>query len=707
MALEEILEIVVIDDSANHGEAVANQLRNQGLAIHTESVDSFAQLTTLLRQKAWDLLLLTPECEHFEPIAVMRTVLEQQPQLGIVIVANMATVRINLDDLLEGGAKDIIDIANPSRASHIFRRESAATRFHNELLHCRTLLQESNHRAQILANQSKEAIAYIDEGMHIYANDSYLTLFGYDDFDDLLGVPFLDMLHADSQNSFKSYLRQFQQGRPIEELFEAEGIDLATKSFPLQLSLSRISYEGEACTQIVLYNKEDSQELVRRLEEAKQRDSVTGAYTQQYFVEQFRAIVHQQNRSGHLLLISPDNLNDLRQRLGFSAIEALMSEIYHFLSQELDSSSIKQLILRTEESEPLLLARFGASGFILSLTGVDAHRSEKVAALLTATGRDTIFDLEGRTTQTTFSIAITPYHGKESNYQQVIGEADRLLEQLTAAGGNRYELYTPDVDQLTQREKEKLLAIEIRQALQNNRLLLVYQPIISLNDDPHATYEVMLRMPDLRGEQEFVAANEFFAAVHHCGLSEIVDRWVIAHALLVLKEQRQRQQYPRLFIKLSEQSLVNQTKLFHWMLPRLKSAQLRPWELVFEISEQVATEQLKQVKQFRTMLEKLKIALAINQFGEQSNHLTILQHYDSCYIKISQGLINQLAESPQAVEQINNIVQHAQQYDIQVIANAVENPQTLSRLYATGINYIVGFFIQKPSRQMDYDFNSF
>lgn len=696
---DDLLAVLILDDPANHAEAIINQLRNQGLAIEAESLESLSELEQQLQDRHWDLLLLAPRHGAANPIDIFRAVLELQPELGVVIVANLQESGCNVHSMLAAGARDLIDTPRQDGSARaIIQRETEVTRLRHQLVWHQKALAESNHRAQVLVKRSKEAIAYIQEGIHLYANDSYRELFGYEQSDDLIGLPFMDLLRESDQKRFKLYLRQFMAQRESAHPFEGGGVHCNGAEFELELVLSYITYEGDESLQVVIYNREDSTELARRLAEAKQLDPLTGAYHQQHFIELFRQQLQISGQRGLIMLLTPDNSRELRSRHGFSAAEQFVVGLYRFIQHE----------LQQEQLTEIPIGRFGSSSFLLLFNQIPSSRCESLATAMVTIAKDQIFDLEGKSIHTTLSIALIPFQAQKSNYQELLNEAERLIQTLQQAGGSRSQLYAPTVAELTQSEQIHLLAIQIQRAIQENQLLLLYQPIASLsNDDPHSTYEVLLRMPDSRHPDRYIPLEQFFEAVRYRHLYEAVDRWVIANSLKALVAQRRVQHYPRLFIKLSEASLLNQNELLKWMVMAFKNAQLKPWELVFEISERVATDQLRAAKQFKETLEKLKIRLAINQFGETLENLAILPHYESCYIKVAQSLINRLTQEESARQQLGQIVAKAQEHHIQVVANAVENPQTLPLLYSYGINYIVGFFIQKPSMQMNYDFTSF
>ena len=79
---------------------------------------------------------------------------------------------------------------------HVIVRELDRVRVRRQAHWLSTAYRESEQRARALMESSRDAIAYIHDGMHVLANDAYLTLFGYNAFEEVEGMPMIDMVQA-------------------------------------------------------------------------------------------------------------------------------------------------------------------------------------------------------------------------------------------------------------------------------------------------------------------------------------------------------------------------------------------------------------------------------------------------------------------------------------------------------------------------------
>ena len=100
----------------------------------------------------------------------------------------------------------------------VIRREAYNINLWRKATHLEQEFQESEKRCQTLLANSKDAVAYVHEGMHIYANEVYLELFGHDSFDEIEGMPIIDMVEPSQQNELKTLLRQLGQNDNINQL---------------------------------------------------------------------------------------------------------------------------------------------------------------------------------------------------------------------------------------------------------------------------------------------------------------------------------------------------------------------------------------------------------------------------------------------------------------------------------------------------------
>ena len=689
--MAENIRIIVIDDSSNHAVVVSNLLRNAGHALQAENAEDNEDLIELLNRQQWDLVIAKPELPFLNAHHALEIVSRHQPELPFVIISDNVEPE-KVDSLLATEICDAISLEQPEYGLRTILRAVKITALKRELKLCREQRDSLSHRAQILVDYSKNAIAYVHEGMHVYANDAYLELFGYSDMSSVEGMPIMNMVSSDDRDQLKSYLRNYARGKEKNASMEFDGIHSDESIFPMQVKFSQVSYDGESCIQVVIENRAENEELEKQLKDMSRRDLTTGVYNRQYFLEYFDAKNSVTDARGAIMLITTDNYDVIRDNLGISAADQMVTELAQALSQLL-------------EDYDHLLARYESEQFILELGGATMEEVEKISQMILNHIKDMIFDLNDKSAITTCSIGVGFYdENSEDDHIEVISKAEKANKEAAEITGNIYKVYIPDRQEKVVQEQVSALAQEIKNSIIKNRLKLFYQPIVSLGDDFYENYEILLRMP--QGDNDYANSVDFFNAAENAGLTIAIDRWVVGHAIKSLTTNRRKGKNLRFFIKLSEATVADPAPFLNWLENIEKAAKLQPEALVFQINEKVAANNLINTKKLKRELNKMQFRTALDQFGQAPDSINIMRHCGPDYLKLDSALIGQIAKEEKAKARVLEITSLASHDGTRVIANSVEDPHTLAVIYTSGIDYILGYFVQPPSASMNYDFSS-
>ena len=250
-------------------------------------------------------------------------------------------------------------------------------------------------------------------------------------------------------------------------------------------------------------------------------------------------------------------------------------------------------------------------------------------------------------------------------------------------------------------EDERLWIDRIKEALANNRFKLVYQPIVNLNAEPRPSYELLLRMLDEDGTE--IPPGAFLPLAEKIGLVKEIDRWVISNAIATLLERHKEEPRTRFFIKLAAASVLDES-LISWLSEQMRRAKLPVQCLVFEITESTAIANMERVTALTQQLKQLHALVALDHVGaSDANHEASLKTAPD-FIKISGQLVRNLSTSPIDRERLSQIVAHARSFGVKTIAQSVQDAGTLAHLWQWGINYIQGYYLQRPEGALSYDF---
>ncbi len=261
------------------------------------------------------------------------------------------------------------------------------------------------------------------------------------------------------------------------------------------------------------------------------------------------------------------------------------------------------------------------------------------------------------------------------------------------------------VDPASLSPEEKRWYERIKTALSNNHFVTVYQPIVNLAAEPAENYELLLRMLDDEGEE--IAPGAFMGSAEKAGLMTAIDRWVISNAINSLSERQKSKSNTRFFIKLSASSLGD-SRLAAWLSEQLLAAKLPASSLVFEITETDVLENKPQAQALCKTLKQLNCQVALDHAGLQGlsvETMALWQGLNLDYIKISGQLIRNASKNKDDQVAINYIAAFAKSKGVLTIAQFVQDATVLAYLWQQGINYIQGYYLQRPDTALSYDFS--
>jgi len=688
---EKSVNIIVIDDSFNNEEKITSLIRGLGSAAHSTRAEDDEDLEEALKKITPDLLIYSNGMELIDLPAVVKILADHDlSNRTSVLVLSREGQTNDRNIVMSQGANDLIDMKDEAHLKNVFIRELKNTRNSRRLAKLETAYSESEKRCSTLMDSSRDAIAYIHEGMHIYSNQSYLELFGFEENEDLEGMPILDMVGTDDQNNFKKFLRDYANKSGSDSL-EANLKNPDGTEFKGKIEFSPASIDGEPCVQIIIRNEVDQKELEKQINLLSQRDQVTGLYNRQFFMDSLEKTIakaKKEKKESALLYLSLDNFQDLKDKLGVIGSDQLLIDVAELLKKTCSNDDV--------------LSRFHGHHFTIIHENSSREGAEICANKLREAVEEYTTDINGVSTTSTCTIGISIIEHEAPESSEILLRAEKAADESQQHGPNKVSVYIPKEGELTQKEVDSKVSSSLMTALKNNMFVLYYQPVISLHGDVDERYEVYIRMKDDSGN--IIMPSEFIPAAERSGLMTAVDRWVIGNALKTLVALKKAKRNTKFFIKLSEASLRDE-KLLPWLNEKINAANINKNSIIFEIKESIAVTNLKQSKALAEGLAALDCNFALDDFGTGMNPFQLLKHIPADYLKIESSFMENLSTNTQNQETVKNITETATKMDKLTIAQCIHDASSLSVLWGMGVNFIQGNFLQEPMAELNYDFS--
>jgi EAL domain-containing protein (putative c-di-GMP-specific phosphodiesterase class I) len=140
-----------------------------------------------------------------------------------------------------------------------------------------------------------------------------------------------------------------------------------------------------------------------------------------------------------------------------------------------------------------------------------------------------------------------------------------------------------------------------------------------------------------------------------------------------------------------------------WIQDKLTAYSLKGANIVFEIPEETAINNLKHAMLFTKNMKKLGCMVALEHYSA-TTQAQLLKHIKLDYLKIDGALISSLGTTSESRTAVRAIVDRARQHNLKCVAERVESASSLALLWEVGADFSQGNFIQEPSKEIDYDF---
>jgi diguanylate cyclase (GGDEF)-like protein len=668
--------LIVLSGREDDVELVNRSLRDGGHPVRCHWVAKVDKLLAALQEHAPELLCFFPDSL---PIAIREIAKIKQHAAGGVplVVVSKEAQETDIAEALLAGAQDLVSLGQTERLRSVAERELRAYRLERALND--TLLSANQYKKQLKAFMagSVDAIAYVQEGILVDANQAWADLLGHPSSEALFGTPLMDSFDGASKAALKGALVACAKGQWKRESIKIVATTRTGEKLPLELQLEPASVDGDPAVKLsVPRPRVEAREPEEIIEQTVHKDPATGFYHRRRFLEVLTDRLDAKGGGVRVLAyIRPDKFRELEEQIGPLATEDVLVQIAEQLRELLQPSDLP--------------GRFGGQVFTLFLERGTLRDVEAWAqgALARIAGR--IFESAHNTLSVTCTIGLAEVGPTTERLDALIAQARRSNQAGRDQGGNKVVLQqTSDESTLVQRFDE-IWVQQIRTALMENRFRLAHLPIASLSGELKSMYDTVLRLIDAQGDE--VAASEFLPAAARNRLLRAIDRWVIGASLSFCAKTP----LECVFVKLSGESIIDKT-LVEWLQKAVASAGVAARHLCFQVSEENATQYLAQTQALAGQLRSMGHRFAIENFGVGRDSGRILTQTPMDFLKVDGSLMQNIASDQVRQEKVRVYVQAAANRTIPVIAERVEDANTMAVLFQLGVAYMQGHYVHEP-----------
>jgi len=345
-------------------------------------------------------------------------------------------------------------------------------------------------------------------------------------------------------------------------------------------------------------------------------------------------------------------------------------------------------------------ARISGDRFAIMLPA-SLDDAAKFAEALRAGAEDVGASLGDGKMQVSISVGVAAIEPRIKEFVHAFAAAETACKAANDRGRNRVEVYHEADESIVRRFTDINLISDLRAAITENRLQLNAQLIVPLGNHtgaPH--FEILLRMIGENGE--IVGPDSFMSAANRYQLMPTLDRWVIGHAIEMLKPHVDLlNSSPVVFtINFSGQSLQD-ADFTEYVAQLIESSGLPPSALCFELTESAAIGNISRAEALMRRLRKLGCNIALDDFGTGLSSLAYLRTLPIGMLKIDGSFVRDVLKDPRAESMVQAIAQLARAMNLTTVAEYIETDEIRTRIESLGVDYGQGFAIARPTPLID------
>lgn len=382
-----------------------------------------------------------------------------------------------------------------------------------------------------------------------------------------------------------------------------------------------------------------------------------------------------------ILFLDLDHFKNINDSLGHAIGDALLVEVAKKLQQS----------IRKEDT----VARIGGDEFVILMP--DLPSDEKIAAnvvehlalkLFTILAEPLFVDKHELIISSSIGIALV---SQNDTADDLLKHADIAMYQAKNDGRGTTRFYEREMDVWVKRRLE--LENGLRNALLNNELELYYQPIVALESSQIIGAEALLRW----NSKEFgsISPVEFIPVAEESGLIIQIGEFVLYKALHEFVAWQKEMGLEQVLKKIAINISVRQFKMPNFVTQlknAIKVSGINPHNVEIEIVESIIIDDVNDAKQKMQQIQELGIGLSIDDFGTGYSSLLYLKQLPFTTLKIDRSFVKDIDSDEEDKELVETVLNIAKKFNLEVVAEGVENQAQHHFLQAKACDYFQGFY---------------
>lgn len=551
----------------------------------------------------------------------------------------------------------------------------------------------SRPRSMVTLDAMGESVITVDaEGRIDYVNTSAESLLGQT-FDQVVGKSFAEVASLVDEGDRRSL------GDPVRKALTTGGritmgkraVLVPVNSSPersVEISVTPLKSEGKETLGlvVVMHDTSELRGLARQMTYQASHDALTGLVNRREFERRLREAMDaaQTGDAAHALCyLDLDRFKVVNDTCGHTAGDNMLREV---------ATIIKDAVRDSDTA-----SRIGGDEFALLLVGCPLEKARQIADDVVRAVDDYRFVWKDKIFNIGVSIGLVEIGRGGGSIEDLMNSADSACYVAKKQGGVHVHVYSAREEANARHSGEIHWLQKLQGALRDNKFELYYQPIVhahsSVSNGPGL--EVFVRMETENGQPAAPPA-EFIRAAERYRLMPHVDRWVVQAVLSALGRGGMKLPPDRsVAINLSGQTLGD-SEFLEFVVDCFDHTGANPSDICFEVTESAVVANLDHARRFIGVLHGMGCEFALDNFGSGLSSFSTLKTLPMDYLKIDGSFIANLAVDTVNQAMVGAMIELSRTLNFRVVAEHVEDQQSLDTVREMGIDFAQGFIFGRP-----------
>lgn len=383
-----------------------------------------------------------------------------------------------------------------------------------------------------------------------------------------------------------------------------------------------------------------------------------------------------------LILIDIRDFRRINRTFGYSCGDYVLAEI---------QQRISRLAKRPDN-----ITRIGNNEYALILPGLDSPAYVALAISKLQEKLDDPFSWYEKEFKVDFCIGAVTLNAENISAQSLLAQAEIAL-QTAKAQSLPFHLDIANTEE--QNDYNWQLENDLLQALKNHELRLFYQPKLELKTGKPIHAEALLRWQ--HPEHGNVPPDVVIPILERAGKMLDLTKWVLHSSLRHLKDWPLTHGDMGVAINIPA-NIIHDRSLREIVSDALNIWGIKPELLTLEITESAVIKDQQSSYNNLEYLKEAGIKIAIDDFGTGYSSLEYFKRIPADELKIDKSFIFNVFEDEADKNIVQLVIDLAHKFNLHVVAEGIENPETLQLLSELGCDYAQGFHISRPIPQDEF-----